>query len=160
MQTIRGFENLSEEEQQLLIEVPVMVTFLIAGSDNDIDEQERDWAERLVEFRSMKNESDLVEYYNQVERTWDTNFQRYAENLHEHTDPVKRCEYLAKELEKCNDILPKLNPTLAEKLYHGFKSFSRQIAMSSGGILGIGAISPEEVHWVDLKMIKNPVEVM
>lgn len=158
MQTIRGFENLNDEEQNLLLEVPVLVTFLIAGSDNNIDEQERDWAERLVEFRSMKNESDLVEYYNKVERTWDDNFQRYAEHLHDYAEPMKRCEYLAKELEKCNEILPKLNPTFAEKLYNGFRSFARQIAMSSGGILGIGAISPEENQWVKLKMIKHPVE--
>jgi hypothetical protein len=158
MQTIRDLENLTEQEQQTLVEVPVMVTFLVAGSDNNIDDQERDWAERLVEFRSMKNESDLVEYYNQVERHWDDNFQRYAEMMNEFTDPKLRSDYLAQELEKCNAILPKINPTLATKLYNGFKSFARQIAMSSGGILGIGAISPEENQWVNLKMIKNPAE--
>ena len=158
MQTIRGFENVNEQELQTLVKVPVMVTFLVAGSDNNIDEQERDWAERLVEFRSMKNESDLVEYYNLVERSWDGNFQHYAEIINEYSDPQLRCEFLALELEKCNAILAKLNPTLAAKLYNGFKSFARQIAMSSGGILGIGAISPEENQWVNLKMIKNPAE--
>ncbi|MGZ5243696.1 MAG: hypothetical protein ACXWDO_06385 [Bacteroidia bacterium] len=158
MQTIRGFENLNEQEQQLLVEVPVMITFLIAGSDNDIDVQERDWAERLVEIRSMKNDSDLVEYYNQVERSWDASFHRYAELLHELADPAKRGQYIAEQLAKCNDIFPKLNNVLAGKLYDGFRSFSRQIALSSGGILGIGAISPQENQWVSLKMIKNPAQ--
>jgi hypothetical protein len=158
MQTIRGFENLTEQELQTLVDVPVMATFLVAGSDNNIDDQERDWAERLVEFRSMKNESDLVEYYNLVERNWDGSFQRYAEMMSDYADPKLRAEYLAHELEKCNKIFPKLNTVLAGKLYNGFKSFARQIAMSSGGILGIGAISPEENQWVNLKMIKNPVK--
>jgi hypothetical protein len=152
------FDQLSQEEKEFLLKIPVAITFLVAGSDNEIDHKERDWAERLIEFRASRNESDMVEYYNEVERDWETNFQEMAAKVTDYEDVDSRNAYLSEEIARANPILQKLDKGMGARLYVSFCTFAKQIAMASGGILGIGAISPEENKWVDLKMLKNPEE--
>jgi hypothetical protein len=152
------FEQLNKEEQEFLLKIPVAITFLVAGSDNEIDSKERDWAERLIEFRATRNESDLVEYYNEVEREWETNFQEMAARVTDFEDTESRNAFLSGEIAKANPILQRMEKGMGSRLYQSYCTFARQIAMASGGILGFGAISPEENKWVDLKMLNNPEE--
>lgn len=153
------FQELNKEDQEFLYKVPVYITFLVAGSDNEIDSKERDWAERLVEFRATRNESDLVAYYTEVENVWEANFQELASRINDYDDVATRNNFLAEEIAKANPILLRLNKGLGGKLYQSYLSFARQIAMASGGLLGFGAISAEENKWLDLKMLNNPEEV-
>jgi hypothetical protein len=152
------FEQLNKEEQEFLYKIPVYITFLVAGSDNEIDSKERDWAERLVEFRATRNESDLVSYYNEVENVWEANFQELAAKVNDFDDVDARNTHLCEEIAQANAILQKLAKGLGAKLYQSYLSFAKQIAMASGGLLGFGAISAEENKWIDLKMLNNPEE--
>ena len=152
------FEQLTKEEQEFLLKIPVAITFLVAGSDNEIDSKERDWAERLIEFRATRNESDLVAYYNDVEKDWETNFQQMAAQVTDFEDTESRNSFLANEIAAANPLLQKMDKGMGTRLYQSFCTFARQIAMASGGILGIGAISAEENKWVDLKMLADPAE--
>jgi hypothetical protein len=150
------FTLLTLKEQEFLLEVPVLLTFLIAGADNDIDQKERHWAERLLEFRSEHNEPALLEYYNELEKTFEKSFQKWSAKLMDVKDRAERNRFISEELKKAGALLKKLDSKTASELYESFRSFARQIAMSSGGFLGFGSISHEEAEWLELKMIEKP----
>ena len=136
--------------------MPVLLTFLIAGADNDIDWKERHWAERLLEFRAEHNKPALLEYYNELEKTFEKSFQKWSAKLINFKDRAESNKFISEELKKTSTVLKKLDPKTASDLYESFRSFARQIAMSSGGFLGFGSISQEEAEWLELKMIEKP----
>jgi hypothetical protein len=136
----------------------VLITLLVAGSDNHVDEEEREWAQKLVEFRSMRNDSDLVEYYLDVEKCWESNFQKYAGTLIDHNDTDLRGHFNSEELQKVNPILKKLPHNFSKKLYQSYLSYAEQVARASGGVFGFGSISPEEKRVLNLSMIESPVQ--
>ena len=55
-----------------------------------------------------------------------------------------------------NEILIKLDKTLAIKFYESLKDFAKKIAEASGGVLGYMSIGYEESKLIQLKMIKDP----
>src|SRR4051812_11511015 len=118
------FEHMEDSDLAFLLEIPVVITFLVAGCDNNIDVQEKDWAERLIEFRSQRNHPALVEYYTEVERNWEDHFQKYAARLIDYEDVSLRTSYLNEMLAKSNDIILKLDPVTATLLYESFKTFA------------------------------------
>lgn len=146
--------NLTEHEQRMLIEAPVLIAILVAGADHNIDDSEKDWAEKVAHFRSMKNDSILKDYYYQVDKLFDDTFNDYVKSLSE--DAVERNKHLAVELKKLNDIIPQLDAEFAKELYDSFVSFADQVARASGGVLGYAAVSAEEKEWAQLSMIKKP----
>jgi hypothetical protein len=154
---MQDFDNLTPDEKNFLLEAPVLITFLIAGADNNIDRQETEWAEKLLEFRSAKNQhSHLAEYYHLVDKAWDKHYKEWTDKLANLGTADEKTDHLAQELVKINPLLTKLHPNFAYLLYSSFRSFALQIAKASGGILSFGAVSPEEHRWVNLPMIHNP----
>lgn len=153
---IHDLDLLTEEEREFILQVPVLITFLIAGSDNNIDDKEREWAQKLVEFRSSRNESKMVPYYLEVENKWDDNFTKYAGMLMDYDNVDLRNHFISNELKKLNGILTKLPSETADMLYKSFRSFAEQVARASGGIFGFGAVSREEQQWLRLPMIEKP----
>ena len=151
---IKDFINLSQEEQNILINAPAYVTILVAGADHNIAEKELEWETKLPIFRSKKEQSVLSDYYIAVEKIIDSKLQVLLSELPE--DYVERNKVVSNELKKLNSILPKLNKDFAIELYKSLKSFAEQVARVSGGILGISAISPEEREMIKLDMINPP----
>lgn len=151
---IKDFINLSQEEQNILINAPAYVTILVAGADHNIAEKELEWATKLPIFRSKKEQSVLSDYYIAVEKIIDSKLQVLLSELPE--DYVERNKVVSNELKKLNSILPKLNKDFAIELYKSLKSFAEQVARVSGGILGISAISTEEREMIKLDMINPP----
>lgn len=146
--------NLSEEEKRNLTEAPALIAILVAGADNNIDEAEKDWAEKVTHFRSMKNDSILSGYYYEVDKVFTDTFNDYINSLPK--DAVERNKHISSELKKLNDILPKLGEEYSKELYDSFLSYAEQVAKASGGVLGYASISAEEKEWAQLNMIKKP----
>jgi hypothetical protein len=146
--------NLSEQEQRMLIEAPALIAILVAGADHNIDDSEKEWAEKVTHFRSMKNDSILKDYYYEVDKLFLDTFNDYVKSLTD--DAVERNKHIAVELKKLNDVFPKLDPGFAKELYDSFLTFADQIAKASGGVLGYAAVSAEEKEWAQLSMIKKP----
>lgn len=149
-------DGLNDADKLHLIDAPVLITFLVAGSDNNLDQKERDWAERLVEFRAERNEPALLQYYSAVEENWTARFEHQAKILLDFDVADLRNRYLSEELSKVNAILHTLPGDAGDVLYKSLKSFSRQVAQSSGGIFGIGSVSPAEGQWMNLPMLHSP----
>ena len=146
--------NLNEHEKRMLTEAPALIAILVAGADNNIDDAEKDWAEKVAHFRSMKNDSILKDYYYEVDKLFDDTFNDYVKNLPE--DAIERNKHIAAELGKLNEIFPKLDAEFSRELYDSFLSFADQVARASGGVLGFAAVSSDEKEWAQLHMIKKP----
>ncbi|PCH66230.1 MAG: hypothetical protein COC01_08645 [Bacteroidetes bacterium] len=154
------FKDLSQQEIDLMINTPVLITILIAGADNDIDPDEQKWAKKLTTYRQFTEKPILQDYYKTVSENFESNLEKFVVYINSFPQDAKeRNPHIAQELEKLNDILTKLDDEFSTNFYESIKSFAQHIAEASGGVLGFGSISPEEKAWVDLSMIKNPAAI-
>ena len=150
---IYEFKNLTEEESNLMLMTPALVTLLIAGAEGNIDEKETDWGTKITHFRA--NEHSVVQnYYLEVDRNFNDTLSKLIEVMPK--DVKERSDKIQHELQKLNKILPKLNPEFSDLFYKSLLSLSKHVAKASGGIWGFGSISPEEKKYLDLHVIEPP----
>ena len=150
------YKDLPEDKKKTLTSLPIIVTFMVAGADNEIDDQERLWAERLIELRASRNDSSLLQYYNDVEKHWDDHFAEHAGHMQRIENNQDRLQHLNGELAKANPIMKELEHDQAIDLYQSLRSYGEHIARASGGFLGFGSISAEEAAVLPLKVLYNP----
>ncbi len=146
--------NLTPQEKSHLFNVPAMIAVLVAGADGDINKKELSWSEKIVHFRASYKDSKLHDYYMEVEKYIHDSVEEYMKKMPE--DHNERESLINKELSKVNDIFQKLDIHFATELYNSFHSFARQVAKSTGGVVGYGAISPEEEKVLSLDALKLP----
>jgi len=63
---IKYFENLRDDDIQIMYKVPVYVTILIAGADDKIDKKELQEAISIANLKKIKARKLLVDYYAEV----------------------------------------------------------------------------------------------
>ncbi|HCN37721.1 MAG: hypothetical protein IAE65_06460 [Ignavibacteria bacterium] len=151
---IPQFSLLNEEEQTLLMNAPALIAILVAGADKVIDDKEINWAEKMTHFRASKENWILHDYYYEVSKTINDSLKDFIENLP--NDAAVRTLEISNMLRRLNHILPKIDSEYALELYESYLSYAEAIAKSSGGILGMSAISPEEKELMKLSMIDKP----
>ncbi len=151
---VEEFKHLSEEEIMLLLRAPAIISVLIAGADDKIDNKEKNLAISLAKLKTYRARKALLEYYNEVHKSFEDEMNKLITELPEKAKD--RNPILIKELEQLNEILPKMNKVFAINFYESMKDFAKQIAEASGGILNMLSISAEESKFIGLKMIKNP----
>jgi len=146
--------SLTADEKETLYNMPVYVTLLIAGADDNIDNAEIARSIELAELNKKFSRPDLHDYYKIASEDFSDKLQEELASLPE--DREKRLVYLVEALEKLNDILPKLEREFAIDFYASAKDLAKKIAESSGGILGYMTIGYEESKLIDLEMINDP----
>ena len=151
---VKEFENLREDEIQVLLKAPVHVAILIAGADGKIDKSERKEAVEVARSRQSRAREQLVEYYKAVGESFEEEFNKLITSLPE--DVKDRNSDLEQELRKLNFILPKIDRVFSIKLYASLKDLAKKIAEASGGVLGYLSVSYEEQTLMELKMINDP----
>ena len=154
---VKEFENLREDEVQVLLDAPVYVSILIAGADGKIDKSERKEAIEVARSKQSIAREELVEYYKMVGESFEGKFNSLIESLPE--DTKDRNTDIEQELRKLNFILPKIDRPFAIKFYASLKDLAKKIAEASGGILGYLSVSYEEQTLMELKMINDPEKV-
>ena len=151
---IADFEKLNEEEVEAILKVPLLVSILIAGADNEIDNSEIKKAVDISRSKQIRARKSLLDFYQEVGENFEDKLkvliQQYPLNSEER-NPV-----ITDELEKINSILPKLDKQFASEFYESIKDIAKKVAEASGGVLGYMAIGYEESKLIDLKMIKDP----
>lgn len=150
---IHEFKNLTEEESNLMLITPALVTILIAGAEGKIDDKEIDWGTSITHIRA--NEHSIVQnYYLETDRNFNETLKKLIEVLPQ--DVKERSNKINSELKKINNILPKLDPEFSKEFYKGLLSLAKHVAEASGGIWGYGSISPEEKKHLNLHVIDPP----
>ena len=151
---IPEFENLTEEEKNLMLKAPALVCVLLAGADGKIDSKELEEAILISRMKQARARKELIEYYQEIGVQFREQLTDLIKSLPQ--EPKERNEVVVMELEKLNPVLRKLEKTFAVKFQASLKDIAKKIAEASGGILGLMAIGYEESKFVDLRMIKDP----
>lgn len=153
---INEFNNLRDDEIDVLLSAPVLVSILIAGADDKIDNSEIKQAVEIAQSKKLRARDQLIEYYNEVGNDFESKFTEWVDKLpHGASD---RTDLITKELRKLNHILPKIDRNFAIKLHASLQDMAKKVAEASGGILGYMSVSYEEAKLMDLKMIQDPSE--
>jgi hypothetical protein len=153
---IPQFEDLSEDERELMYSLPIYVSVLIAGADGKIDAVEVKKAVSLSDIKKLKARKDLLDYYNHVSTDYEDKIKMTIANL-----PVgqkEREKILVDHLKSVNEVLKKIDKPFAIKLYASLKEIAKHIAEASGGVFGYMSVGYEESRLIDLKMIKDPAK--
>jgi len=153
---IEQFKNLSDEEIETMLKVPVLVSILIAGADGQIDKSEIKEAVSLSKIKQTKAREDLIAFYQEAGKDFEDKMKVMIAQLP--ADSKDRNPIIIEELEKVNDILPKLDKHFAEEFYVSIRDMAKKIAEASGGVLGYMAVGYEESKLIGLNMIKDPTD--
>jgi len=151
---IKEFENLREDEVEVLLNAPIYVAILIAGADGNIDKSERKEAIDVAHSKQSRAREQLVDYFKLVGESFEEKFNKFIDELPD--DAEERNKAINTELRKLNFIFPKIDKNFSVKLYASLKELAKKIAEASGGILGYLSVSYEEQKLIELKMITDP----
>ncbi|MFZ9046101.1 MAG: hypothetical protein ACO2ZZ_09545 [Cyclobacteriaceae bacterium] len=151
---VKEFENLREDEVEVLLNAPINVAILIAGADGKIDNTERKEAISVARAKQSRSREQLESYYQQVGERFEAKFNELVEAYPDEAE--SRNKQITTELRKLNFILPKVDSKFSIKLHASLKDLAKKIAEASGGVLGYLSVSREESQLMELKMINNP----
>ncbi len=144
-----SLKALSEEEQELILKAPAVVTVYIAGADNKIDRREEQRAAQIVQYRTFTSDVFLHDYFELVNK----HFGAHMEELIAAWSPETGEASLRMVLEEVALILKKLPAEKATALRQSLRSLAKKVAESDGGFLHMGGISSEERKLIDLEML-------
>ena len=150
---IHELRKLSEEEMEVLIKAPLLVSILIAGADGEIDRDEIDGAISAAK-KKAKSQTSLQSYYESVSQDFEDKLKVLLQ--HYPSKPHLRAVSISKELARLNPIFAKVQGSLAIEIYESLLSLALNIAKSSGGFFGLSSVGEEEAKLVKLEMIKPP----
>ena len=108
---IKEFEGLTPEEQDVLNNIPVWITILIAGADDKVDKKEINEALSITALKKKRARKELLEYYNAISKKFESNLNGYLTLLPEKTDD--RAKLLVENISRINPILLKLERSFA-----------------------------------------------
>ncbi|PIB35454.1 hypothetical protein BFP72_08645 [Reichenbachiella sp. 5M10] len=151
---VEEFKTLRDDEIEVLLNAPVLVSVMIAGADDKIDKSEIAQAVEIANSKQARAREQLIEYYREVGQSFQEKFEKYVEELPDNADA--RTEYITQELRKLNHILPKIDHNFAVKLHASLKEMAKKVAEASGGVLGYMSVSYEEAKLMELRMIDDP----
>lgn len=149
------FTGITKEEYELLHEAVFDVVILIAGADGKIDQEEKEWADKITHIRTYSGPEVLREFYAQIDGYFEKHLQDKINKLSQEVEA--RNVTLATRLRNINPILAKLPQEVAASYYESLTSLAKHVARASGGFLRIWAISSKEAAWVELPMI-TPID--
>jgi len=153
---IPQFEGLSEGQVELLYDAIPLITVYIAGADGKIDQEEKEWAEKVTKIRSYAYHESLQEFYTNLGAVYAGRLDHYISSLP--SDVEKRTIAIGEKLSQLNSVLAKLDVNFAARYYKGLVTFAEHVAKASGGFLGFGSISRAEDKLIGLDMI-NAIEL-
>ncbi|NJC24868.1 hypothetical protein [Neolewinella antarctica] len=148
---LKEFKNLSPAETQVMYEAIPLITILVAGADEDMDEVELAEAKRLADIRGFNNLGHIIAYYEHVTVNLAERINQLSQELP--NEVVPRQAEIGQRLSKLNTIFPILPAPFAYLYYRDFKSFAHHIAEANGGFLRYMTIGPREAKVVDLPMV-------
>ncbi len=154
MQMIYQLENLAPSEADLLLRAPLLVCILIAGADNDIDKKEIKSAIELANTRQKKSKSGMMEFYKNVAEDFEDKLKILIQSYP--YEATQRNPLITLDLQELNSVLPKIERGMAVEFYTTLRDIAKKMAESSGGLLGLKSIGPEEAKYILLPMIKDP----
>ena len=150
---LREFEALDASEIEIMLKAPILVCMLVAGADGKIDSRETNKAMEVAR-RKAKSNNVLWQYFSVASEDFEDKLRILLQNYP--TSPESRNQILVEELSALNAILPRVESSFRRQFYSLLRELAREVATSSGGLLGYHAIDKEEAKYIGLDMIRPP----
>ncbi|MBC7424892.1 MAG: hypothetical protein H7321_00035 [Bacteroidia bacterium] len=147
-------EHLSQKEQQLILDSPLLVTVLIAGADGNFDEAEIKTAIKIIHTKSYAEEKDVRGIFKDIDSHSESAIDSLIYSMP--TDLTSRTVSITRKLEELNEIMPKLEVQFAKDLYKSLRELAYYIGHSHDSILGIGFNLKVKKDLLHLDMIQEP----
>jgi len=148
---LKEFTNLTNAEQQLMFDAIPLITILVAGADDDIDEVELAEAQRLADIRSFNNRGHIIAYYEKIDNGLTDRIQEMMKELPNALEP--RQNAIVARLSLLNAVFAKMEEPFGYLYFRSFRSFARHIAEAHGGLLRFFTVGPLEAEVVELPML-------
>lgn len=155
---VTQLQHLSEQEVDLIYRAPILTSILISGAEGPIDDRKINTATEFAKKQVKEARALMYDLYLEISEDME---QKIQETIQQYpVDPHQRNQQIMQELEKLNEILPKLDKSFAVVYYLSLKDIARKIARSTGGFLGVfGKTSKAERKYLDLDMIQDPLKI-
>nr|PZN52142.1 MAG: hypothetical protein DIU61_11990 [Bacteroidota bacterium] len=150
---LREFEALEASEIELMLKAPILVCMLVAGADGKIDSREVNKAMQVARRKAKSNDI-LWQYFSVASEDFEDKLRILLQNYPNNAEA--RNQILVEELADLNAILPRVESSFRRQFYSLLKELAREVAASSGGLLGYNAIDKEEAKYIGLDMIRPP----
>ncbi len=151
---IPELKNLRDDEVEVLLKAPILVSILIAGADDNIDKHEIKAAIAMARSEQTRSREGLHDFYKLVAQDFESELHRLIHDFP--STAAQRTPLITKELRRLNRIFIKLDKPFTTKIYGSLKDMAKRVAEASGGILGYMSVSYEEAKMLELEMIKDP----
>lgn len=146
-------KDLSEDDKLALKKIPALVTILVGGADDNLDEKEIKMGKISSEFRKEHGEVLVHDYFEWVSKDYVSIFETEW-NHYKSLAVEERTEKISGVLTSVNDILQKIDKKYAHALVTSWRGLARAVANTSGGILGKLTMSNEEKFLIGLDMLR------
>lgn len=150
---LREFEALDTSEVELMLKAPILVCMLVAGADGKIDSRETNKAMEVAR-RKAKSNNVLWQYFSVASEDFEDKLRILLQNYPGSSE--RRNQILVEELSALNSVLPRVESSFRRQFYSLLRELAREVATSSGGLLGYHAIDKEEAKYIGLDMIRPP----
>lgn len=128
------FDQLNEEERSILLRIPAVVAIFAAiSNDGVVSSSEKAESVKLSNFRTYTSPPILHEYYQEVDKDFEKNFDEIMENLP--SDWKEKEAFLESKIIELNQVLPKLDKRYRAELINSLKSFSKHVFRSDSSFL-------------------------
>ena len=128
------FEQLSEQERDILLKLPAVVSIFAAiSNDGEVSSKEKAQSIKLSHLRTYTSSPLLHDYYKEVDKVFEQKFESILADLP--PDTKDKEVYLENEITSLNKVLPKLDSRYAKELVDSLKTFSKHVFKSDSNFL-------------------------
>jgi hypothetical protein len=130
---MKGFELLTEEEQERLLKYPAYIALMAVNKDARIDEDEKTKAEKFLHIKTYSASPLFAEFYAKADRE----FEKTIGELDNALPKERSARELAirNELAGLEEILKKLDPEYARLLHESMRSFKEHVSKAHFNVL-------------------------
>jgi hypothetical protein len=122
---VKQFENLTDEEQELLLKAPVLVSVMSSCSFNSVNELKKEDAIKLSHIKTFTADPILLSYYKEVEKHFKEEFDATVARYFPF-DREKRQE-LQNQINHLNLVIGKLDSKFAHVLRRSLDRYARHV---------------------------------
>ncbi|GHN02578.1 hypothetical protein WSM22_40670 [Cytophagales bacterium WSM2-2] len=129
----KEIQDLTADEQKILLKAPAIVSLIAATSTGEINEWEKSNAIKLAHLKTYSAHPLLIPYYKKVAMVFEENFEAMAKK-YEPFDKTKRVAML-KEIDKIDEVIAKLDDKLAAILRASLSGYAEHVRKAYKGIV-------------------------
>jgi len=120
------YQNLPENEKELLLKFPAYVSLLAATYHNGIDKEEKKSAIEFAHIKTFSSDPVLRDFFNDAESRIETNINELDRQLPK--KKKEREEAIKTELEKLENIVAELGSDFSRALHQSMKDYREHVA--------------------------------